>query len=350
MTDYSPKHISIRLLLYIICMVISLLPLLSGRVSADSLTQKSVVIGSVTASAVTNHQFQFDINTGWSLGSIAFQYCEDPLFSDPCIAPSGLDVSGAVLTAQTGQTGFSVHPNTSSNRIVITRTPILSSVGTVSYNFNDILNPDTPNKSTFVRITTYTNSDATGGFQDNGVAAFSITPALGVNVFVPPYLAFCVGITVGIQCESSSGLGINLGNLNPNRTSYATTQFAGATNDDTGYSVSVIGTTMTSGTNEIYKLSSPSPIIPGSRQFGINLSDNSNPDSGNNVEGIGSLVAASPYAQPNLFTFNNGDVISNTASPTEYNRMTVTYVVNIEPKQPPGTYSTTLTYVAMASF
>lgn len=344
------KQLILRYLLPLLCLVIAVFPVLSGTVTADSLTNRSITMGSVSASAVTNHDFQFDITTSWSLGSIAFQYCEAPLITDPCIAPSGLNVSSATLDSQTGQTGFSMHSNTSSNRLVITRVPVLSSPGTVSYDFGNITNPDTPNHTTYVRITTYTNSDATGGYQDEGVAAFSVTPALGVNVFVPPYLTFCVGITVDIQCENANGANINLGTLSSTRTSFATTQFAGATNDSTGYSVSVLGTTMMSGNNEITALSSPGVSIAGIRQFGINLRDNSSPDTGANTEGIGSLTPSASYGQANLFTYNNGDVISSTSSATEYNRMTVTYIVNIEPKQPAGTYATTLTYVALASF
>lgn len=324
--------------------------ILTIPVHAASLTQRSITMESVTAGSTTNHHFQFNLNTGWSLGSIAFQYCDMPLLSDPCNPPSGLDVSGADLIGQTGQTDFSMHPNTSSNRLVITRSPVLSSPGTVSYNFDNIVNPDTANNTTYVRITTYTNSDAVGNFQDDGIVAFSLTPALGVSGYIPPYLAFCVGITVGIQCETANGLTINLGILNSSRVAAGTSQFAGATNDITGYSVSVLGTTLTSGNNEIQQLSNPTPPISGTQQFGINLVDNSNPDTGANPEGFGSMVPSVAYAQSNLFTYNNGDVIGNTNSPTEYNRMTVTYMVNIEPKQPPGIYSTTLTYVALASF
>ena len=319
-------------------------------VRATSLINRSITMDSVTAAATTNHQFQFNITTNWSLGSVAFQYCEAPLLSDPCVPPSGIDVSAATLTAQTGETGFSMHPNTSSNRLVITRTPFLSSPGTVSYDFNNILNPDTANHTTYVRITTYTNSDAVGNFQDDGVTAFSLTPALGVNVFIPPYLIFCVGVTVGLQCEAATNLNISLGVLNSSRTAHGTSQFAGATNDTSGYSVSVLGTAMTSGNNEISQLSSPSAPITGTKQFGINLVDNSNPDSGSNTEGLGTLAPSFAYGQSNFYTYNNGDVIGNTNSPTEYNRMTVTYMVNIEPRQAPGIYSTTITYVALATF
>lgn len=321
-----------------------------SNVKGAELLNRSIIMTSVTPSTNTNHQFQFDIQSSTNLGSIAFQYCEAPLVTDPCIAPSGIDVSAATLSSQSGETGFSVHPNTVSNRIVISRAAVASSPGTAIYNFDDIFNPDTANHTTYVRISTYSTTDGTGGFEDNGAVAFSLTPALGVNVYVPPYLVFCVGVTVSPQCQSANGLSINLGTLSPSQTSAATTQFAGATNDSTGYSVSAIGTTMTSGNNEITRLSNPSGPAVGTRQFGINLRANSNPATGSEPDGIGTALPTAPYNSPNTFKFNSGEVISSSPIATDYNRMTVTYIVNIAPNQPPGIYSTTLTYVAVASF
>jgi hypothetical protein len=318
-------------------------------VEAASLLNKSVTIGNASVSAITDHKFQFDLNTSGPIGSIAFEYCESPLLDTPCVAPSGLDVSNAVILSQSGAQGFSIHPNTVSNRIVITRGPAVDS-GTVSYDFGNIMNPDIPNHTTYVRITTYSNTDATGTYVDYGVTAFSVVPSLGVNVFVPPYLTFCAGVTVSLKCQSSSGVTIDVGDFSASRTSYTTTQFAGATNDNNGYNVSVLGTTLTSGNNTIDRMVSKSQSHVGTEQFGINLRDNSTPNVGHNKEGLGTLSAAAPYSSPNLFKFEPGAVIASSSAATEFNRMTVSYVININPDQPLGIYSTTLTYMAVASF
>lgn len=319
-------------------------------VRAANLLNKSVSLGDNKASAVTDHKFQFYIATSTSVGSIVFEYCDTPLFEDVCNAPSGLDASGAVLSSQSGETGFSIHPNTVSNRIVITHTPSVTNIGTVMYDFSNIVNPNIPNKTTYVRLSTYPTIDGTGAYQDKGVVAFSINPSLGVNVYIPPYLAFCTAITVGLHCESSGGLNRDLGVLRSTQTSSTTTQFAGATNDNTGYTVSVLGTTMTSGNNAISNLSSPNLAITGTEQFGINLKDNSRPNVGHEREGSGSLTPTAAYGGKDVYKFNSGDTISSTGSASDYNRMTVSYIVNIAPQQPLGTYSTTLTYVAVASF
>lgn len=339
-----------RLLLTSLILAMALISFSFLPVRAASLLNKSVRIGNTNGSTVTDHKFQFDITTSTSVGSIGFEYCDSPLFDDPCNAPSGLDVSGASIASQSGETGFSIHPNTVSNRIVITRAPSITSPGTVIYDFSNITNPDTPNQTTYIRISTYPTVDGTGAYQDKGVAAFSITPSLGVNVYVPPYLAFCTAISVGLHCDSAGGLDRDLGTLKSSATSSTTTQFAGATNDNTGYSVSVLGTTMTSGNDVISNLKTPAFATSGVQQFGINLKDNSRPNIGHNAEGPGTLTPVSSYGSVNLFKFNSGDVISAASSATDYNRMTVTYIVNIKPGQPPGVYSTTLTYVAVASF
>lgn len=348
MVKIKNKPAGYKTLLYaLLFILVLLLPL--RQTQAAPLQQKSVVLGSFKASALTDHKFKFDLATSGAIGSMAFEYCESPLFDLTCVAPSGIDASGATIVSQTGQTGFSIHPNTVSNRIVITRPPSLAS-GTVTYDFGNIVNPDTPNHTTYVRISTYSNIDASGTYVDNGSAAFSIVPSLGVNVFVPPYLTFCAGVTVGLNCQSSSGLDRDLGTLRSTSTSYTTTQFAGATNDNTGYSVSVLGTTMTSGNNQISRLSSPGLSVAGTQQFGINLKDNLRPNTGHNREGPGSLNPASSYGTANVFKFNSGDIISSSNTATDFNRMTVSYIVNISSSQPAGIYSTTMTYVAVASF
>src|ERR1700757_2799133 len=81
-----------------------------GVGQAATLTNRSIQIGSATPSGSTNYLFQFFVPSTTTLGSIVFQFCSNtPLFTDPCVAPNGLDVSGATLTSQIGNAGFSVN-------------------------------------------------------------------------------------------------------------------------------------------------------------------------------------------------------------------------------------------------
>jgi hypothetical protein len=123
-----------------------------------------------------------------------------------------------------------------------------------------------------------------------------------------------------------------------------------ATNDITGYVVFVLGPTLTSGSNIIPALPSPAASFPGTGQFGINLRANLIPPVGQDPVGIGTGVPAANYNIPNRFTYNDGDSITTSTLPSDYNRMTVSYLVNVPKKQPAGIYSSTFTYVATVEF
>ena len=174
-------------------------------------------------------------------------------------------------------------------------------------------------------------------------------PIFTVNGFVPPYLSFCVGITVAGDCSFASGQLLNFGELSKVSPKFLTSQFAGATNDPGGFSTSVTGVTMTSGTNTIPSLSIPQFSSPGVSQFGMNLRSNTNPAVGADPSGIGTSAISPNFANPNLFSFNN-QIVTNSTIPTDYNVFTVSYMVNISNSQSPGVYNTTLTYIAVAAF
>lgn len=320
-------------------------------VSAAPLTQKAVSIGDSTAAAVTNHRFNFVIGSVSNVGSIEFEYCDNtPFVGTTCDAPAGLNVDSAVLASQSGETGFSVDPVTTSNRIVLTRPAGLTSAVPVTYEFSNITNPSTPNDTTYVRISTFASVDATGARTDEGAVAFSINRAVNVSGYVPPYLRFCVGVVVAPNCISATGVLVNFGELSASQPRSVTSQFGVATNDPGGYSTTVVGSTMTSGSNVIPSITgTPTGSQPGTSQFGMNLRANSNPTVGSNPSGVGSGTISPPYASPNLFYFESGTVASSVV-PSDFNVYTVSYLVNINQEQKPGIYSTTLTYIATAAF
>ena len=69
-------------------------------------------------------------------------FCYNPIPYEACVTPTGLDVSQAVLSNQTGETGFAISTQ-STNHIVLTRAPsMIIWVGSAStYTFNGIVNP-----------------------------------------------------------------------------------------------------------------------------------------------------------------------------------------------------------------
>lgn len=323
-----------------------------GQGFALPLSSRSITISTATPSAVATHSFQMTVASSDPIGSIEFQYCSNsPLLSDSCNAPAGLSLSGAVLSQQTGNTGFSVDGSDSSaSTLIISRPPVAAATVPSSYVLTNVINPSAANQTTYVRITTYGSSDAAGSYIDNGSVAFSTQTNFAVGAYVPPFLNFCTGVTVASDCSQAQGDSLDLGTLSAQTPNDATSQFAASTNDVTGCDVYVLGTTMTSGNNVIPPVIFGPADHPGVDQFGINLRRNTAPAVGADPDGAGTVAPDAGYSSPNLFSFVPGSQIANSPESTDYSRVTVSYVVNVGSGQPPGVYSTTLTYLASAQF
>jgi hypothetical protein len=324
----------------------------SGQSYALTLTNRSVTLSTATPSAVASHAFQMTVSSTAAVGSIVFEYCANsPLFDISCVPPAGLSLSAAVLAQQAGNTGFSIdNIDSNATRLVISR-PVAAAVAVPSsYTFSNVTNPPGNNQTTYVRITTYASTQGTGSFIDNGSVAFSTISNFVVGAFVSPFLDLCVGVTVAGNCSQTAGDNLDLGILSAQATRSATSQFAASTNDGTGCVVYVLGTTMTSGNNIIPAMSNQPASLPGVSEFGINLRQNTNPAVGADPSGAGTSVPAAGYDSPDSFSFVPGSQIANSPVSTDYNRMTVSYITNVSVSQPPGVYSTTLTYLASAQF
>ena len=107
---------------------------------------------------------------------------------------------------------------------------------------------------------------------------------------------------------------------------------------------------MTAGNRVIPALALPSLSIPGTGQFGINLRANTAPSVGTDISGTGSGSVAAGYATPNVFRFQNGDIVATSPISTEYNRYTISYLVNIPTNQAAGRYASTITVIATTTF
>lgn len=326
--------------------------LLDHSAAAVTVTDRSVVLSSNLPSAAASHDFKFTIPSVSDIGSIKFEYCSNsPSFYKTCTAPAGLDVSSAALSSQSGNTGFAVDAGLGmANQIIIHRTAAAGLMVPSEYVFSGITNPSTSGESVFVKISTHTAEDASDANIDTGAVAFAVQSIFNVNAYVPPFLQMCVGVTVSPDCSSMDGDSVDLGLLLSTRPGKGQSQFAIATNDPNGYVVYAMGTTLTSGSNIIPALPTPTNSIPGTAQFGINLRANLIPVVGQNPVGIGTGTPAPAYNIPNRFTYVDGDSITTAILPSDYNRMTVSYMANVPKTQPPGIYSTTITYVATVQF
>ena len=322
------------------------------RAYGANFPQRSLEIGDSTSAAVTDYKLSFTVPAVETLGSIQLQICSNsPLVGDACAAPAGFDISAATLSAQSGEVGFSILGSaTTTNTIVLTRTAAAAAAIPVSYTLSGVTNP-TADGAFFGRVQTFASEDATGASNDFGGLALSVNNPVQISTYVPPYLLFCLGVTItGFDCSTTSGDYINFGNLSETSAKSGTTQMLTATNAGSGFDIMVNGTTMISGTNTITGLAAADVSRPGTSQFGLNLVANTTPSVGANVQGGGNAAPAAGYNVPNFYKFVPGDVVASDTNTDAYRLFTTSYIVNIPHGQAVGVYVSTLTYICTASF
>lgn len=336
---------------FVITLIILLSPIKHGVVDAAFLQQRSVKLSTSVSGSVSTHTLSFNVTTSNSIGSILFEYCaNDPLVGTACNAPVGLSLSGASLVTQTGETGFSISNVSTVNKLVLTRIPIPTTPGIAEFVVSGVINPSDSNRTTYVRMSTYSSIDATGTYIDGGGSAFSTAGNFGAAAYVPPVLSFCAAISVELNCSSYGGSQNSFGEFSVNQTKSLTSEFAVGTNDPTGYRVYIIGNTMTSGNNIIEPMTTRFNSIPGTSQFGINLRDNNFPDVGANIIGTGVGLPTSDYNVTDQYKYIDGDILAEATQASEYNKFTVSYIVNINSNQRSGSYASTFTFLAIAQF
>ncbi|MBC7708167.1 hypothetical protein H7Y63_03020 [Polaromonas sp.] len=325
--------------------------LLSPAAYGAHLGNRYLQLSSSTVGATTTYHLVIDLSTAGPLGSIDVKFCDSsPASPDPCQSPSGFNIKNAVLSGQTGQTGFSISPASTVNDLLLTRPTAPSTVGTVSYTFTGVTNPNAVG-TYYVRILTYASTDASGAYSDYGGIAFAINRDLSISAEVPPYLIFCTGIAIPtLNCNSAVGDYINFGELSSARPSVGTSQILSSTNAKSGYNVTLSGTTLTSGNNAITPLISSDVSRPGTAQFGLNLRANASPTSGDEPNGPGSGTPLTGYDAANFFRFVPGDKIIASTKPDEMRRFTASYLVNVPKSQSPGVYVSTVTYICLGNF
>jgi hypothetical protein len=342
----------IVLVLIMVSLLLGVGSFYSSKASAAYLGTRFLELSDNNAGANSvTYNTSFDIATVGTIGSIEIEFCSNSTFiSDPCTAPAGLDATGATLAGQSGVTGFSISGASTANNIILTRTAAAAGTVTADYVFKNMKNPSSEG-SYFVRLTTYPTEDASGAPTDHAGIAFAINPGVGVSITIPPYLLFCVGVTIsGTDCSTTTGDFVDLGDFSSSATSSGQSQMVVATNGKSGYSISANGTTLESGINSIPAVQPSAPAIPGISQFGINLRANSKPVIGANVTGPGHGDPTFNYDQSNIYYYKDGDTIATATAPEDLRKYTVSYIVDVNSSQPVGIYASTYTYVALANF
>jgi hypothetical protein len=363
----------------------------ASSVSAVQITNRKLTLqagatgdGGSLPGGTVNHKFDFTA-AGGTVGSIKFQYCTTaaPVAGGiDCDLPTGLVTTGATYGPEGGTvTGFTGLDATTNGTVIISRTAAAAATGASSYTLDDIVNPGDPitdpNVTFFVRISTYASTDGTGSSVDSGTVTASTASAIELDGTMPESLVFCTGETIGLtggvpDCATATDGVISFDQLfSPTDTATASSQMVASTNAGAGYSITVQGTTLTSGSNTISPIGATAAGIRGVSQFGLNLKANTTATSATPVGAEVAVAsngtnyrgqATDDYKVIDNFKFVSGNSVANSASNgndldaidtpggSDAQIFTVAYMVNVPGSQPAGTYTTTLTYICTPTF
>jgi hypothetical protein len=320
---------------------------LALRFADRGLFMQSTLPGVTTAYTIS---FQYMSPT--AVGSVDMLFCIDPIPYMPCVPPAGLDTSHAVLSTQTGETGYSIQTETT-NHIILSRpvTPITAS-GLSSYTFSNIVNPTNVTQSFSIRLKSLGTTDGSGPQIDFGSIKGQTTNAIIIETQVPPMLIFCLAQQVELGCTGTNDTYYtDMGDLSPDNTLTAQSQLAVGTNATQGFAVTVNGSPPAAGTHVIDGAAVPTASEQGTNQFGINLVANSDPTIGHDPEGtFTNAVPTTDYSQPDMYKYVSGDVVASSPNVSLMKKFTVSYILNSSQNLHPGVYTTTINYIASGRF
>lgn len=313
--------------------------------------ERSMYMNSARPGDTTSYTISFRYMSPQLVGSVDILFCTDPIPYHPCVKPAGLNVSGAELTAQSGEVGFSIL-NKNANHIVLTRPPAMATGNNASYTFENMVNPTNTAEAFAVRLRSHLTTDATGPQIDFGSVRAQVTTPIMIETQVPPMLIFCMAEEVQYNCAGTNeNYYTDMGELSSDSTLTAQSQMAVGTNASGGFAITANGFSMSAGTSVVDSLQEPTPSIQGENQFGINLVANDSPHVGSDPEGEwANAISAPDYSIPNKYKFVSGDVVAFSPNVSLMKKFTVSYVANSSENLKPGVYSTTVTYIASGRF
>jgi hypothetical protein len=324
----------------IIVIGVVILTSFSPLASAAQVTGRTLTIGSSVASASTSYAFTFTVPSATVIKSASFTACTTA--SGTCTTPSGFSVSSSTLTSQpTGlgaASGWTASTATAGSLRVLNSSNSTAPSGSQSVSFSTVTNQSTANSTFFVRMTTYSDAAWTTPI-DTGTVAASTAGQITVTAAIDESVTFTLAAAT-----------VPLGTLTTSSTGAGTSSMTASTNAASGYSVTVNGTTLMSGSNPIAALASPTASTMNTAQFGINLMANTTPAIGTAASGSGTGVPATGYGTANQFKFVSGDTVASATVPTNSNTFTTSYIANINGAAAAGSYSTLLTYIATANY
>lgn len=341
----------------VLALIVSAFPMMNvSQASAAPITGRTVVLSNSVGNATgVSYALSADAlpTTGTAVKSVEIKFCDS--LSGACVTPTGFSASSSTLASQpTGlgsASGWTVSAATAGSLRILNAANATTPSGAVAITWDSVHNPTATNTTFYGVITTYSGSGWTGAL-DSGSVALSTATQIEVALSVYEMLTFCTGTSItGQNCATVAGSQVSLGNGSTTATATGTSILAASTNGDTGYSVTVNGATLTSGSNTIDALATGGTSAMNTKQFGFNLAGaNTTPVVGAARSGSGDATAETNYGTNNTFRFATGEVIASATGPTNANTFTVGYIANIDGITPAGVYTSNLTYIATANF
>ncbi len=194
-----------------------------------------------------------------------------------------------------------------------------------------------------------TNFRATTGAGDTGIgnsSSANFQTESGSATSAAPNLTFAMNSTAA-----------NFGKFSPGIASTGITTFSVINYTSFGYVVQLAGNTPTYGSSQIDAMSATTTSQPGTEQFGINLTANTDPSSfgANPVNGtppndFGFGQAATNYNTPNQYRYVSGETIALAPKSSGKTDYTISYLVNVTSLTPGGTYGADQTLIVTGTY
>jgi len=317
---------------------------------AASISVASDTLSSQKVNTLANHDIQFTSPTGVASGQTIIITFPADFSIDAALTFTDIDVLDdavqlTLAAAPSGATWGAVR----TSGTVITLTNGTTPVGAGSV-MRIKIGTNATNQSVGVKQITNTTTNGAKAIAISGT--FTDTGTITVQILTDDQVAVTATVDQSLTFSISDNA-IGFGSLSSSAACFASPSPACSaseieahniivgTNAGSGYTMTVNGTTLTSGAFTISANAANTASTVGVEQFGLRATA---------TGGVGAVVA--PYAAAG-FAFDSAafpDQLATAAGPSANTTYSVRYIANIAPQTEAGSYSATLTYVATANF
>lgn len=336
--------------------VVSALFLGATTAHASSLTSLSDTQSTIKDSTASNHDIQFTTPTGIASGQ-TFTLTWDNSTS----VNASLDYTDIDLLDDGVNVTLAASPSGSTWGVVRTSATVITFTnGTTAVGAGSVvrikIGTNASNQSTGVRQITNGSAGTTtltiagGTFADSGTISTPIisNDVVNITATVNQTISFAVSDnTIGFGTLSSSTAHYATGDTNGTTSDTAAHTVTVATNAPNGYTITLGGATLTSGSNTIDAIGATSAASStGSEQFGLYATKSG---------GVNGTITTrySDNATPK-FAYNatgsTTDTLATGTSATNTETYSIHYIANIASTTEAGSYATNITYVGTGNF